>query len=995
MNRKPSYQELEKQVRQLQEALKANNALLDGDSRGPSKSKIVPETVGMKAVAIDSPKNTSPDRGAEEHRKLILETMGEMLAYHDTDLRVQWANKAAAESVGKTSEELVGLHCYEIWQNRDKPCENCPVLEAMATGAPCQQENMTPDGRVFRLRGYPVCDAVGNMIGAVEYGEDVTEAKMVERELRASLKFNESLLDGTPYPVVVIDRDTSIQYVNEAFEKLTGFCSAEVAGTKAPYPWWVEDEMEKTLREFSQALTNGANKVEVVFRKKNGELFRVEITSTPIFNGSPDSYYISNWVDITERDRAETALRESEELFRTVFAQAAVGVAQVLPDGRFEKINSRFCEIVGYARDELLGMTFADITHPDDLHLDRENIELVLSGKIDSFEIEKRYIRKDGGIVWVRLYSNCVRDETDGVKYAVAAVADVTRQKRNEETMLRQQRAISTNNRIAKVFLSSSSENMYADVLEVVLDALKSRYGLFGYIDEEGDLVCPSMTRNVWDECRIENKSIVFPKSSWGGLWGRSLMERKTLCANHGLVLPEGHVPMENALVAPVVHHGELIGQFAVADKDGGYNLYDQYLLESVASQTAPILHAHLEQTRQEKERAKLEKRLRIAQKMESIGNLAGGIAHDFNNILYPIIGLSELLSEDLDPDSPEYENALEILNAGKRGGELVKQILAFSRRSEHKMLPVRIQKVLEEVLKLVRSTIPSDIEIAGDIQSDCGLVLADPTQLHQIAMNLITNAYHAVEGHGGRISVVLRETAWHDGYPDGNDAEPKPCARLTVSDTGCGIDKSALDKIFEPYFTTKEQGKGTGLGLAVVYGIVKEHRGDIKVYSEKGVGTTFHVYLPLMETDTASSAEKQAPACPPGSERILLVDDEGPIARLETQILKRLGYQVTCTSDSLDAMERFKAAPDSYDLVFTDMTMPNMTGDRLAREMLAIRPDIPVIICTGFSERINRVKAESIGVKRLLMKPVAASTLAQEIRWVLDEAKPAGRKTL
>jgi PAS domain S-box-containing protein len=416
-----------------------------------------------------------------------------------------------------------------------------------------------------------------------------------------------------------------------------------------------------------------------------------------------------------------------------------------------------------------------------------------------------------------------------------------------------------------------------------------------------------------------------------------------------------------------------------------GAIVWVQLTLSPIGGRTDPSAR-HIEVVEDITERKQLESRLQQSQKMESIGALAGGIAHDFNNILFPIIGMSELLLEDLPSDSLEYENASEILRAGKRGGDLVKQILAFSRRSEHKMIPVRVQQTLKEILKLGRSTIPSNIEILQNIQTDCGLVTADPTQLHQVVMNLITNAYHAVEPSGGKISVQLRETALGPNDLTGSPLEPGRYALLTISDTGCGIAPAIMDKIFEPYFTTKEQGKGTGLGLAVVYGIVREHNGDIKVYSEVGKGTTFNLYFPLLEKSSEPEIADKVEIHQTGDERILLVDDEEPIARLGNQMLGRLGYRVTYRTSSVEALKAFAAHPEAFDLVITDMTMPNMTGDQLAKELISIRPAIPIIICTGFSERINREKAEAMGIKAFLMKPVVKSEMAQTVRKVLDE---------
>jgi two-component system, cell cycle sensor histidine kinase and response regulator CckA len=393
------------------------------------------------------------------------------------------------------------------------------------------------------------------------------------------------------------------------------------------------------------------------------------------------------------------------------------------------------------------------------------------------------------------------------------------------------------------------------------------------------------------------------------------------------------------------------------------------------------------------------EKQLQYAQKIESIGSLAGGIAHDLNNILFPISGLSEMLLDEIPPENPAHESIEQIHKSAKRGSDLVKQILAFSRQSNPRKLPIRIQPILNEVLKLARATIPRSIEITSLINSDCGLISADPTQVHQIVMNLITNAFHAVESTGGTIHVELKEAVFekkglYDNSmpPDGTSESSIRLlagnyACITISDTGTGIDQALIHKIFEPYFTTKAQGKGTGLGLSVVHGIVKEYGGDIRVYSGDGKETTFSVYLPLLEdmknrTDAAITTKY-----PTGCESILLVDDEEPVVRMEQMILERLGYQVTTRTSSPDALAAFKANPSKFDLVISDRGMPNMTGDRLASKLMAIRPEIPIILCTGFGNESDKLHAKSKGVKGFLMKPVAKGDLAVMVRKALDEA--------
>ncbi|MEI6262735.1 MAG: ATP-binding protein, partial [Deltaproteobacteria bacterium] len=405
-----------------------------------------------------------------------------------------------------------------------------------------------------------------------------------------------------------------------------------------------------------------------------------------------------------------------------------------------------------------------------------------------------------------------------------------------------------------------------------------------------------------------------------------------------------------------------------------------------------------------EEEKAKFEAKLQQAQKMESIGSLAGGIAHDLNNILFPISGLSEMLLDDIPHGDPARESMEQIYKSAQRGSDLVKQILAFSRQSNPRKLPIRIQSILKEALKLARAAIPMNIEITSHIKQDCGMVSANPTQVHQILMNLITNAYHAVERNGGTINVELKETDTgcnigmsHPAFGEKDDLRDNSMpediwvgryACITLSDTGTGIDPALIDKIFDPYFTTKELGKGTGLGLSVVHGILKEHGGDIRVYSEVGKGTAFHVFLPIIEDDMDGKDAAVTREYPTGQERILLVDDEEPIVRMEQMMLERLGYQVTARTSSPDALAAFKANPCNFDLVISDRSMPNITGDQLARELILIKPGIPVIICTGFSNEKDerRAMAMAMGIKGFLMKPVSLNDMAAMVRNVLDE---------
>jgi signal transduction histidine kinase/CheY-like chemotaxis protein len=386
-----------------------------------------------------------------------------------------------------------------------------------------------------------------------------------------------------------------------------------------------------------------------------------------------------------------------------------------------------------------------------------------------------------------------------------------------------------------------------------------------------------------------------------------------------------------------------------------------------------------------EEERKRLESQLVQAQKMEAIGTLAGGIAHDFNNILSAIIGYTQLAMMDLH-DKEKAENELnEVLKAGGRAKGLVSHILTFSRKTETEYSPLELPSIIKESLKMLRSVIPTSIEISQDIIQS-GLVMSDPTQIHQIIINLCTNAAQAMDKAGGVLEVSLKNVTINgDAAARDLDLSPGPYFRITVKDTGLGIPPEFMERIFEPYFTTKEVGRGTGLGLSVVHGIVKNHQGAITCKSTPGEGTTFEVYLPELESGKESSKHQDDTLVPQGTERILFIDDEPVLVNLANKMLSKLGYTVVTETSSLDALEIFRRDPYHFDLVITDMTMPGMTGDRLAQTLIGIREDIPVILCTGYSGHISEDRAKSIGIREFIMKPFDKKVMARTIRKVFD----------
>ncbi len=396
------------------------------------------------------------------------------------------------------------------------------------------------------------------------------------------------------------------------------------------------------------------------------------------------------------------------------------------------------------------------------------------------------------------------------------------------------------------------------------------------------------------------------------------------------------------------------------------------------------------EQKRAEREKAVLQEQLQQAQKMEAIGTLAGGIAHDFNNILAAILGYAELAGLDIPEVSKARYNLQQSIKSAHRAKDLVNQILAFSRQGMQERKPMDIKPIVKEALKFLRASLPTTIEIRQEIEEDPGTIEADPTQVYQVLMNLCTNAAHAMSDHGGVLEVLLNKVDLDGGISSPSmGLEPGPFLRLRVSDTGHGIPPEILPRIFDPYFTTKEVGKGTGLGLAVVNGIVKSYGGGIAVSSEVGKGSTFDIYFPRVESPiSVLGSGKVEPLPLGGHERALFVDDEAAIVEIGKSHLEYLGYEVVARTSSVEALEVFKESPERFDLVITDMTMPNMTGDKLAQEILEIRPGIPIILCTGFSESISEEKAKSLGIREFVMKPLVMKDLAQAVRRALESRK-------
>ena len=808
-----------------------------------------------------------------------------------------------------------------------------------------------PERRIIKSIAELVRNDSGEPLKVIGVIQDITEQKTVEKliiqsqnQLNEKNQLLSAILQHTHMMAVFMDSDFNFLWVNQAYADSCKRPPSFFPGKNHfdLYPHQENQTIFETVVKTGKEYSVAAKPFEFPDQPERGvTYFDWSLIPTKTESGKVDGL-VFTLSEVTDRIEAEIALRESEQKFRTIFENAPLGIFRSTPEGRFIELNAALAKMLGYeSPDEVLKSIYSIA---EQIYIRSEERDPIVTEQINTKGMThhlNHYRRRDGSQFVANLYLKTVRDENGSPLYLEGIIEDITQRLEAEKQVH------DAKERFQKVF------NSQLDAIFIlgpekparIVEMNKAVSTLFGYTKDE-ILGQPADMLHVNGKYLAEFQDALFPAVKKQGYLTNFefSMKRK-----------DGHIfPTEHTVLELKNKSGQRTGWVSII--------------------------------RDLTERKKFESHMRQMQKIESIGNLAAGIAHDFNNILFPIVGMSELLLEDLPPESNERENAEEIYKAGKRGSDLVKQILAFSRQSDQKPIPTRIQKVLKEVSKLIHSTIPANIEITWDIQQDCGMVMADPTQLHQIAMNLITNSYHAVDPGNGKIDIQLKEKEFKKHSIAKTRMEPGCYATLSVSDNGCGIDSETLEMIFEPYFTTKAQGKGTGLGLAVVHGIVKECGGEIFVTSESGKGSSFEVCIPLMKSEPIPLTDDLQIVLPSGTERILVVDDEISIVKLESQMLTRLGYKVTISIGSHEALNSFKKSPDAFDLILTDMSMPNMTGDQLAYEIRQIRPEIPIIICTGFSERINKENAQEIGVNGFLMKPIVKSEMAKMVRKVLDK---------
>lgn len=776
----------------------------------------------------------------------------------------------------------------------------------------------------------PTYEELERRVNELERNE--AEYKYTEKVLATSEKRFREFFHNNPACCFTFDSRGIIQDWNRACVELYGWTAKQAIG-KSMLSLMVQKKNLAQTEKNIQDLFKGKSFEALEFEdlRADGSLCNVLVSEYPITDDNSRVILgLSAELDITERKLVEKAIRESEEKYRDLAASLPQIVYEADLTDCVTFVNRTGLDLFGYSQEDFdEGLNTLQMISPEDRDRALTNTQIIMSGK-KLGGIEYTATKKDGTEFPVVVHSRCfMKDDLPvGVR---GLIIDLTKVKELEADL--QQRAM---------IIDQSTETI----------VITNTEGLITYVN-------PAFEKNTGysrEEAIGKNPRILqsglHDNMFYRELW-QTITSGKTWSGHFVNLKKDGSQYAEEATISPVLSGTGQITNYVAVKHDISDKLH-------------------------------LEAQLQQAQKMEAIGNLAGGIAHDFNNILSPIFGYTEMLLLDAPDDSELRRGLTRILAGANTAKNLVNQILSFSRESEHERKPLKVQSIIREDLELVRSSLPVSIDICKDISSDCGPVLADPTQISQVIMNLCTNAYHAMEGTAGILSVALKEVGLTTENITSPGMAPGQYVHLVVGDTGSGMTPSTISRIFDPYFTTKGKEKGTGLGLAIIHGIVKSHDGHIHVYSEPGKGTEFHVYLPVIEAlEEAAQVETQLIA--KGNECILLVEDKKDVIDIEQQLLEFLGYQVTSRISSLDALEVFSANPDKFDLVMTDLSMPNMTGDELAGELTKIRPGIPIVLCTGFSEGMSEARAATLGIKGVIMKPVTIKYLSRVIRNVLD----------
>ncbi|HIJ54737.1 MAG TPA: PAS domain S-box protein [Deltaproteobacteria bacterium] len=910
MAAKPTYEELERSVQELERVEFERNRIREESLKRQMFLESVLYHAPDAIVTLDS-----------EHRV------------------IDW-NPGAVNMFGYAPEETIGVRLDDLVARGEHHIEATGITRKVLFGQRVdafETVRYRKDGTPLRViaAGSPIM-IDGTITGIVVIYTDITERVQSEERLRES---EEKLRN-------IIEHSSNLFYSHTAEHELTYLspqcreflqCESEEAMIQ-----WTRFATDNPINEIGFELTAEAIKTgkrqkpyELELIGKKGRKIIAEVRESPIVEDGKTVAIVGSLSDITDRKRAEEALRESELKYKTLTENSIAGIF-IHQDDKYVYVNDKFAKMHGYNSDELLGMNHFDLIHMDQRDLIKKRAHKRLKGEQVSTQYEIKRLHKNGQVVWHEIMvSNPIMYA--GKPAIMGHEIDITKRKLVEDELRESEE------KYRLLFeLESDVILLVRRDDDQILEVNNAGIELYGYTRDE--------------LLKMKNTDI-------------SAEPEETLKS-----IDEGRDKI------PLRYHRKKDGTvFPVEISRSHFNWKGQATRISAIRDISDRIEA-------EKGKAEYEAQLRQMYKMEAIGTLAGGIAHDFNNILSIILGNTELAMDDVPEWNPAHSNMREIKKAGLRAKDVVRQLLSFSRKTEHERKPIRIAPLIKESVRFLRSSIPSSIEIRQNLSVQADAISGDPTQIHQVMINLCTNAAHAMEEEGGIMEISLTHVQLDESaVKQYQGLKPGPHVILSVSDTGSGIEPEIKDRLFDPYFTTKEVNKGTGMGLAVVHGIVKNHGGEISIESEPGKGTAVHVLFPAVEALEKEITVEAPEALPRGNERILLIDDESAIVKIGKQMLERLGYMCESKTSPVEAIELFQLDPTQFDLLITDMTMPHMNGKKLAEEILKIRPDIPIILCTGYSDKIDEEQTKEIGIRAYVMKPIVMVEIAKTIRQVLD----------
>jgi PAS domain S-box-containing protein len=1041
------------------------------------------------------------------YRELV-ETANSIIMRRDITGHITFFNEFAQDFFGYTKEEVLGRNVVgTIVPEVDRSGRNLKAMIEDIGKYPerytnNENENMRSNGeRVWiAWTNKPIRDEHGRIAEVLCIGNDITERKRAEEVLR---RFELLVAHSRDIIFFIQREDGRILEANEAATKAYGYGREQLL-TMTVHQLRAPETLELIPDQMEEADVHGIL-LETVHRRSDGSTFPVEISSRGETIGGTRTL-ISVVRDITERKRAEEALRISEERFRKIFEESPIGIAFLGEQREIFLTNQRYRNFLGYSEAEIIELGPKGLLHPGDWEPSMALSVKLRSGEIPLFHMEQRYIRKDGSVVWSDTQISVLQDKDGQLVHTIGWVQDITERKQAEETRRLNESRLETLLQLNQM-TGATLHNIVEFAMEEAVRLTQSTIGYVAFMNEdETVLTMHAWSRAAMRECRIDDKPLDYPVETTG-LWGEAVRQRRPIITNDYQApnpfkrgTPEGHVPVLRHMNVPIRDGDRIVIVAGVGNKPTDYdeadvrqltllmtgmwhivqrkrdeealraseekyrhvveNAHDAifiaqdgfikfpnpqleiisgYSLEELTKkpflefvhpddrelvsttyqrrmqgEQVPTTYsfravnksgstlwvelssmflswegrpASLNFLRDITVEKKLESQLVHAQKMAAVGTLAGGIAHDFNNLLQAVQGYTELLLLKKTEGDEGYRELQEISRAARRGGELTRQLLTFSRKVESKLQPVDLNRIVNDVRMLLERTIPKMIKIELHLTGNLHDVNADTSQVEQILMNLAVNARDAMPD-GGTLRIETKNVVLDENHRRNQpELSSGKFVLLAVADTGQGIDKTILENIFDPFFTTKEVGKGTGLGLAMVYGIVKSHHGHITCVSKPGEGTTFEIYLPAVEhSQRASTIVTGTEVLRGGHETVLLVDDDDSLRELGEQILEAYGYTVMSAPDGEGALQVYQECRDRIDLVVLDLSMPGMGGALCLQGILEIDPQAKVVIASGYSFNGETEKVTETGAKAFIQKPYDVQQMLRVVREVIDE---------